>query len=65
MLTFTLPTELYVEIRINSNYVPPRMGKPKGHNVHLYVTRVPGAYLYRRVDGEHTDTWTVPDIKQL
>ena len=67
-----LPTEYFIERRINSHFVPPCGGKPDGHNVYLDVIRVPGAYLYRRhesytitrsrghkVDINNSDTWVV------
>ena len=70
-----LPTEYFVETRIKTHYVPSCSGKPRGHNIHLSVMRVPGAYLYKRtesytitrdkghkVDINDNDTWTVPDI---
>ncbi len=74
MSEFTLPTKYFVETRIKSTFIPSCGGKPQGHNIFLYVTRVPGAYLYRqyesytvsrdkghKVDIHNNDTWTVPE----
>ena len=51
--------EYFKEVRISSRYVPPCGGKPKGHSIELFVTRVPGAFLYRRSEHGKNETWTV------
>ena len=51
--------EYFKEVRVNSTFVPSCMGKPKGHNIELFVTRTPGALLYRRHELGKNQTWVV------